>query len=90
MRSFEYQGNIYRSLKECCLKRKISYGKLRRLLRHYVKLQNNPALAVEWIETNHPLCLEMKTHNYIHDNELAAIRRYRFWDKIESDLLSRF
>lgn len=89
MRSFEYQGNIYRSLKECCLKRKISYGKLRRLLRHYVRLQNNPALAVEWIETNHPLFMEMKTHNYIHDLELAKIRNYRFLDKIEQNLLSR-
>lgn len=90
MRSFVYKGKVYRSMAEACYKLSVSYQKVRRLCRHYVKASKDPAVALEWIMTNHNLCLEVKTWKYADDLErrLDLIRQKR--EQEETAILSGF
>lgn len=90
MRAFTYNDVEYRSLSECCKELKISYQKVRRLCRHYVRASKDPALAVAWCTGEMRLsALEPKTWKYQQDLEKAAIRQERFKYKNESILIAK-
>ena len=75
MKSFEVEGVVYRSISEFCRKRKVSYWKMIRLCRKYVRANKDPAVAARWIlgleqiEFN-----DIKTMFYFKDIELAKLR----------------
>lgn len=90
MRSFEYNGEIYRSMNEACKALGISYQKVRRICRHYVKASKDPAVAIEWILSKHKLCREQKTWKYVDDLEKTLIRVQRLRDKRQQKILEIF
>ena len=90
MRSFIYKGQVYRSMSEACSKLKVSYQKVRRLCRHYVKASKDPAVALEWILTGHDPCLEVKTFKYQDDYVKSAVRVQNYRDRLEQRLMSAF
>ena len=87
MKVFVYHGFEYRSLSHCCKALKISYQKVRRLCRHYIRASRDPALAVAWCTGETRLSpSEAKTVKYRQDLELAAIRQERFKEKVAEEL----
>ena len=83
MKSFEVNGISYRSISEFCKKNGISYSKMRRLCRHYVRAKKNPSIAARWIlgcEVFN-ISTEPKTHEYFKDNELSRLRQIDFQSK---------
>ena len=91
MVSFKYQGKVYRSLKECCQDLHISYSKVRRLTRHYVRAREEPELAVKWATGEEYIAYnEQKTEAYYKDMELAAERQMKFRDNCREKLRNIF
>lgn len=91
MRSFCYGGVEYRSLAECCRAVKVSYQKVRRLCRHYVRASQNPAYAVAWCTGELALTAEeKKTEKYKADLERSNLRQVRFKDRVAEELRKRF
>ena len=91
MVSFKYQGKVYRSLKECCQDLHISYSKVRRLTRHYVRAHDDPILAVRWVIGEEYISYnEQKTEAYYKDMELAAERQMKFRDNCRERLKAIF
>lgn len=90
MRSFIYKGQVYRSMAEACYKLSVSYQKVRRLCRHYVKASKDPAVALEWILTGHDPCLELKTYKYQDDYIKSVLRCQNYRDRQEQNLLQAF
>lgn len=87
MRSFTYQGVEYRSLQECCCRLKISYQKVRRLCRHYVRAHHDPVVAVRWcLGVEHRSINEPKTYLYIQDKEKATERQDKFKEKVKRQI----
>lgn len=80
MRAIEYEGVIYESIKDCCAKLEISYQLLRRLIRHYKRAKENPAVAIDWILGKQRLISshEPKTDMYFHDLELTKERMIEY------------
>ena len=79
MKSFCYGGIEYRSLAECCKAVKVSYQKVRRLCRHYVRASKNPALAVSWCTGEVVLAgTETKTEKYKIDLARGCERKAKF------------
>ena len=76
MRAIEYEGVIYESIKDCCAKLKISYQRVRRLIRHYKRAKDNPAVAIDWVLGKQVLISshEAKTDMYYHDLSLTKDR----------------
>lgn len=90
MRAFIYKDIEYRSMAQCCKSLKISYQKVRRLCRHYVRASKDPALAVAWCTGEKRLsALETKTWKYQQDLEKGAERNENFKNKVEQALLNR-
>lgn len=80
MRAISYEGQIYASIKDCCAKLKISYQRVRRLIRHYKRARNNPAVAIDWVLGKQLLISshEAKTDMYFHDLELTKERMIEY------------
>lgn len=49
MRSFIYDGVEYRSIQVFCACKGISYQKMRRIVRHYKKANQDPTIAAKWL-----------------------------------------
>lgn len=70
MRVIEYEGEVYRSYAEASKALHISNQKLRRLCRHYVRANKNPAVAIDWLLGKEKLkANELKTWKYQQDLE---------------------
>lgn len=80
MRSIEYEGVIYESIKDCCAKLEISYQRVRRLIRHYQRAKDNPAIAIDWVlgKQSFISSYERKTDMYFHDLELTKERMIEY------------
>ena len=90
MKSFNYGGIEYRSLAECCKAVKISYQKVRRLCRHYVRASKNPALAVSWCTGEVVLVsTETKTEKYKIDLARGCERKIKFRERNAEELKKR-
>lgn len=90
MKSFYYGGVEYRSLAECCKAVKISYQKVRRLCRHYVRASKNPALAVSWCTGEVVLAgTETKTEKYKIDLARGCERKAKFRERNAEELKKR-
>ncbi len=90
MRAFVYKNVEYRSMAQCCKSLQISYQKVRRLCRHYVRASKNPALAVAWCTGEQRLSVfETKTWKYQQDLEKNLERNEKFREKMEKSLLNR-
>lgn len=90
MKSFCYKGVEYRSLAECCKTVEISYQKVRRLCRHYVRAKQDPALAVAWCTGKVVLMSsEVKTEKYKIDLERGRERKARFRERTAEELKKR-
>ena len=76
MRSIKYEGVIYKSIKDCCAKLEISYQRVRRLIRHYQRAKDNPAIAIDWVlgKQRFISSYERKTDMYYHDLSLTKDR----------------
>lgn len=76
MKSFEVEGVVYRSISEFCRKRKVSYWKMRRLYRTYVRAHKDPAVAARWLLGLEPFKItqEPLTSYAIKENELSKLR----------------
>ena len=76
MKSFEVEGVVYRSISEFCRKRKISYWKMVRLCRKYVRAHKDPAVAARWLIGSEPFKItqEPLTPFAIRENELSKLR----------------
>ena len=91
MRAFIYKQTEFRSLAECCKSLKISYQKVRRFCRHYVKASRDPAVAVAWCTGEQKLSpFETKTFKYEQDLEKGAERQMRFLDQKHKEILEKF
>ena len=91
MRAFIYKQTEFRSLAECCKTLKISYQKVRRLCRHYVRASRDPAYAVAWCTGEQKLSpFEAKTFKYEQDLEKGAERQLRFLEKKHREILDKF
>lgn len=80
MKSFEVEGVSYRSISEFCRKRKVSYWKMVRLCRKYVRAQKDPALAARWV-LKIERCeygKEPKTFLYVKEKTLGKYRQSFF------------
>lgn len=78
MRGFTYDGKDYDSLAEACRELGISYQKVRRLCRHYVRAQEDPAVAIRWcLKLEKKSWNEPKTRAYWRDKKLMAKRHER-------------
>ena len=90
MKSFCYGGVEYRSLAECCKAVKISYQKVRRLCRHYVRAKQNPAVAVSWCTGEVVLAdTETKTEKYKIDLARGRERKSKFRERNAEELKKR-
>lgn len=90
MKSFNYGGIEYRSLAECCKAVKVSYQKVRRLCRHYVRANQNPALAVSWCTGEEVLAgTEPKTEKYKVDLARGCERKAKFRERNAEELKKR-
>lgn len=68
MRVIEYEGEVYRSYAEVSKALHVSNQKLRRLCRHYVRANKNPAVAIDWLLGKEKLkANEPKTWKYQQD-----------------------
>ena len=70
-----YSDTEYRSLREACGALNISYLKVKRLCRHYVRAHRDPTLAIEWMLGDHIPKSEPKTSTYYHDQKLTNERK---------------
>ena len=80
MKSFEVNGKSYDSMSDFCKKTGVSYHKMRRLCRKYLRAQKDPSVAARWLlgfekinRSKEPL-----TVSYIRDKELSQIRYIAF------------
>ena len=90
MKSFCYKGVEYRSLAECCKTVEVSYQKVRRLCRHYVRAKQDPALAVSWCTGEMVLAgTETKTEKYKIDLAKGRERKARFRERNAEELKKR-
>lgn len=76
MKSFEVEGVSYRSISEFCRKRKVSYWKMVRLCRKYVRAQKDPAVAARWLLRIEQINFirEVKTIAYLRDSKMSKLR----------------
>lgn len=79
MKSFEVEGISYRSISEFCRKKKVSYWKMVRLCRKYVRAQRDPAVAAKWILGYEEINFnrEPKTNSFFRDAEMAKLRNIK-------------
>lgn len=75
MRSLIYDGVEYRSIQVFCACKGISYQKMRRIVRHYKKANQDPTIAAKWLLEKHIPINEPKTLMYYHDIEQQRSRK---------------
>ena len=81
MKSFIVNGKEYRSMRVCCAELHISYQKVRRLCRHYVRASKDPSLAVRW-------CLGSEV---LHSTEQKSYdRQEKLKDKMYQQFMENF
>lgn len=91
MKSFIVNGKEYRSMRVCCEELHISYQKVRRLCRHYVRASKDPALAVRWCLGSEVLhSTEQKTWKYRQDLEKSYDRQEKLKDKMYQQFMENF
>ena len=91
MKSFVVNGKEYRSMRVCCAELHISYQKVRRLCRHYVRASKDPALAVRWCLGSEVLhSTEQKTWKYLQDLEKSYDRQEKLKDKMYQQFIDNF
>ncbi len=91
MRAIVFNGAEYRSLSKACKELKISYQKLRRLCRHYVRASKNPAVALAWLTGEEKLSVnEPKTYKYSQDLERGLERQTAFKSRQHSKMIEVF
>ena len=88
MKSFIVNGKEYRSIRVACRELDVSYQKVRRLCRHYVRASKEPAVAFAWcLGTEHKSLTETKTFKYQQDLEKGSLRQSRFKERIKGKVL---
>lgn len=91
MKSFIVNGKEYRSMRVCCAELHISYQKVRRLCRHYVRASKDPSLAVRWCLGSEVLhSTEQKTWKYQQDLEKSYDRQEKLKDKMYQQFMENF
>lgn len=91
MKSFVVNGKEYRSMRVCCAELHISYQKVRRLCRHYVRASKDPSLAVRWCLGSEVLhSTEQKTWKYLQDLEKSYDRQEKLKDKMYQQFIDNF
>ena len=89
MKSFIVNGKEYRSIRVCCAELHISYQKVRRLCRHYVRASNDPAVAFAWcLGLEKRSLTEPKTFKYQQDLEKGSLRQVAFKERLISKFIS--
>jgi hypothetical protein len=90
MKSFIYCDTEYRSLRQACDSLRISYLRVKRLCRHYVRAHRDPTLAIEWIITDTKIPKsEPKTAKYYHDQKLTNERVAKFRERIKTSIINK-
>lgn len=90
MRGVSYKGVEYKSVRECCAVLGISYQKVRRLCRWFVRARDNPAVAVAWTlgdecrQANEP-----HTDSYADDLCKSTLRVERMKDRLVGKAVDR-
>ncbi|MBR1612071.1 MAG: hypothetical protein IJ671_00790 [Succinivibrio sp.] len=78
-------------MRVCCEELHISYQKVRRLCRHYVRASKDPALAVRWCLGSEVLhSTEQKTWKYQQDLEKSYDRQEKLKDKMYQQFIDNF
>lgn len=91
MKAFDFDGKCYRSMRVFCKQHEVSYQKMRRLCRHYVRAHDDPSVAARWL-----LGLEQfrnsepKTFVYQQDLLRAEERNAKFRDKMSRQFVENF
>lgn len=92
MYAVTFAGRKYHSLCDACRNLKISYQKVKRLMRHYEKASHNPAVALAWacgFEHLDPT-RETKTEFYELDRYACKIRKRRYEKRCREVILVTF
>lgn len=77
MKSFIFENKKYLSLKDFCRTHGLSYSRMRRLCRTYVKARKDPAVAARWMLRPEELdsSKEPKTRAHLRDLRLGNARK---------------
>lgn len=90
MKKIFYKGVEYTNLAECCKELGISYQKAKRLCRHYVRAEQDPAMSVAWCLGDEKRSKdEEKTGKFFVDSEKGKQRMIKFQKKIAEELGKR-
>lgn len=90
MKSFIVNGKEYRSMRVACRELKCSYQKVRRLCRHYVRAQKDPAVAIKWaLGLEIRSANEQKTWKYQQDLERGSERQSAFRERVLDGVINR-
>lgn len=88
MKSFVVNGKEYRSIRVACRELDVSYQKVRRLCRHYVRASNDPAVAFAWcLGLEKRSLTEPKTFKYQQDLEKGSLRQMAFKERVIQGVL---
>ena len=90
MKKINYRGKDYTNLAECCEALGISYQKAKRLCRHYVRAERDPAVAISWCLGSEKRSKdEKKTDKFFVDSEKGKQRMIKFQKRIAEELGKR-
>ena len=92
MYSFYFAGEKYRSLSDACRKLRISYQKVKRLMRHYERARNAPTTALAWVvgaEDFNPR-EEAKTEYFEQDRYACKLRKRKHERHCRNVILATF
>ena len=91
MKVFEFEGKCYRSMRLFCQERGVSYQKMRRLCRHYMRAHKDPTIAAKWLLGIEPFkSNEPKTPQYTQDLVKSYDRQEKFKDRIYQKFVESF
>lgn len=91
MKVFEFEGKCYRSMRLFCQERGVSYQKMRRLCRHYMRAHKDPTIAAKWLLGIEPFkSNEPKTFLYEQDLQKSEERNSKFKDKMYQKFIDNF
>lgn len=80
MRTFTFDGKIYRSMRAFCAEKELSYARMKRLCHIYERAHKDPLCAARWmlgIDALDP-AKERKTRAYMRDVRLGCARQIMF------------
>lgn len=91
MKVFEFEGKCYRSMSLFCKEHGVSYQKMRRLCRHYMRAHKDPTIAAKWLLGIEPFkSNEPKTFLYEQDLLKSEERHSKFKDKMYRQFIDNF